>query len=186
MNHKLKTLPPMKRILLSALMAIVSIGSYAQLNMNLVGQLSWPASRGALSDIWGYVDGNGNEYALVGLETGTSIVDISNPSSPVEVFWSPGANTIWRDLKVWNQHVYITNEGSNGLKIIDMSNLPGAITAGDVYQFTGVSYPFSSAHDIYIDENGYAYIMGADFQTGGAIILDLNVNPKVPDRKSVV
>lgn len=148
--------------------------------MNLLGQLTYNSSRGALSDIWGYVDGNGNEYAIVGLENGTSIVDVTNPTAPAEVFYSPGANTIWRDMKVWNQHAYITNEGNNGLKIIDMSNLPGAITTGDVYQYTGSTYTFSSAHDIYIDENGYAYIMGADNGVGGAIILDLNVNPKAP------
>lgn len=165
-------------LFLTVLLAVISLN--AQLNMSLLGQLSYPGSRGDLSDIWGYVDGMGNEYAIVGLETGTSIVDVTNPASPVEVFFSPGANTIWRDMKVWNQHAYITNEGNNGLKIIDMSNLPGAITGGDVYQFTGSTYPFSSAHDIYIDENGYAYIMGADNGLGGAIILDLNVDPKNP------
>ncbi|MCB0401566.1 MAG: choice-of-anchor B family protein [Flavobacteriales bacterium] len=169
-----------KRLLLLTLSVCFHVILQAQMNISLIGQLSFPASRGDVSDIWGYVDGNGNEYALVGLENGTSIVDISTPSSPVEVFYSPGASSIWRDLKVWNQHVYITNETGNGLKIIDMSSLPGAITSGDVYQFTGSTYPFTSAHDIYIDENGFAYIMGADNGVGGAIILDLNTNPKVP------
>ncbi len=151
----------------------------AQLNMSLIGQLPY-SGHGDLSDIWGYVDTTGKEYALVGLQDGTSIVDISTPSSPVEVFYSSGANTIWRDLKVWNKHAYIVNEGGNGLKIIDMSNLPGAITPSDVYQFTGSAYPFQTAHDLYIDENGYCYIMGANYLTGGAIILDLNVDPQNP------
>lgn len=169
-----------KRLLLFSVILLQVLSVNAQLNMTLLGQLPYPSSKGDLSDIWGYVDGNGNEYALVGCENGTSIVDVTNPANPVEVFYSPGANTIWRDLKVWNQHVYITNEGANGLKIIDMSNLPGPITTGDVYQFTGSTYPFTKAHDIYIDENGYAYIMGADNGVGGAIILDLNTNPKNP------
>lgn len=130
------------------------------------------------------MDATGKEYALVGTEYGTSIVDISTPSNPVEVFFSPGDTTIWRDLKVWNDHVYITNDNGGGsLKIIDMSNLPGAITAGDVYVHTGTTYPFTIAHDIYIDENGYAYVMGADNGVGGAIFLDLNTNPKVPIEK---
>jgi choice-of-anchor B domain-containing protein len=166
------------RILFSVALLLCFFGAHAQLNMTLIGQLN--SNHGALSDIWGHVDGSGNEYALVGYEEGTSIVDISTPSSPVEVFYSPGATTIWRDLKVWNNHVYITNEGSGGLKIIDMSNLPGAITPGDVYQYSGSTYPFTKAHDIYIDENGYAYIMGADNGVGGAIILDLNPDPKNP------
>lgn len=168
----------LKRFLLLTIIAIQFLTVNAQLNINLIGQLS--STHGDLSDIWGYVDTTGKEYALVGAYTGTSIVDISTPSAPVEVFFSPGANSIWRDLKVWNKHAYIINEANNGLKIIDMSDLPGSITTGDVYQFTGSTYPFTSAHDIYIDENGYAYILGSNNGVGGAIILDLNVNPKVP------
>jgi len=167
-----------KRLLLITVILTQIITANAQLNLNLIGQL--PSTHGDLSDIWGYVDTAGNEYALVGANVGTQIVDISTPSNPVEVFFTPGAQTIWRDLKVWNKHAYVVNEGANGLKIIDMSNLPGTITAGDVYQYTGSTYPFTSAHDIYIDENGYAYIMGADNGVGGAIILDLNGDPKNP------
>ncbi len=169
----------LKRLLFIALTIFSFFTVHAQLNINLVGQLEFPG-HGDVSDIWGHVDGSGNEYALVGLQDGTSIVDISDPTNPIEVFFSAGANTIWRDLKVWDNHVYITNEGSGGTKIIDMSNLPGAITAADVYQHTGTLYPYTKAHDLYIDENGYAYIMGADNGVGGAIILDLNNNPKIP------
>ncbi len=166
------------RILASLLLTVFVVSCYAQSNLSLVGQLSYGATE--LSDIWGHVDATGKEYAIVGKFNGTSIVDVSTPSNPVEVFVSNGANSIWRDLKVWGNHAYIVNETSGGLKIIDMSNLPGAITAADVYQFGGITYPFNSAHDLYIDENGFAYIMGADNGVGGAIILDLNNNPKVP------
>lgn len=170
----------LKKILLLAAIGMAILNANAQLNLNLVGQLTFPG-HGDLSDIWGYVDTTGNEYALVGVNDGTSIVDISTPSAPVEVFFTGGASTIWRDLKVWNKHAYITNDnGGGGLKIIDMSNLPNAITAGDVYMYTGTAYPFTEAHDIYIDENGYAYVMGADNGKGGAIILDLNADPKNP------
>lgn len=169
----------MKRILLFVAILLQVIVVNAQLNINLIGQLTFPG-HGDLSDIWGYVDGSGNEYAIVGLQDGTSIVDISTPSNPVQVFFSPGANTIWRDMKVWNNHAYIVNEGNNGMKIIDLSNLPGAITAGDVSQYSGSTYPFSTAHDLYIDENGYAYIMGSNNGNGGAIILDLNPDPENP------
>ena len=169
----------LKRLLFITASILLFSSVKAQLNINLIGQLTFPG-HGDVSDIWGHVDAVGNEYALVGLQDGTSIVDVTNTTSPTEVFFSAGANTIWRDLKVWNNHVYITNEGSGGLKIIDMSNLPGVITAADVYQFTGVTYPFTKAHDLYIDENGFAYIMGADNGVGGAIILDLNADPKNP------
>jgi choice-of-anchor B domain-containing protein len=169
----------MKKILFVVITFFCLNAVNAQLNINLVGQLPY-SGHGDVSDIWGHVDGSGNEYALVGLQDGTSIVDISEPTNPNEIFFSSGGNTEWRDLKVWNNHLYIVNEASGGLKIIDMSNLPGTITGTDVYQHTGTTYPFTKAHDLYIDENGFAYIMGANNGVGGVIILDLNTNPKVP------
>ncbi|MGB0882765.1 MAG: choice-of-anchor B family protein [Vicingaceae bacterium] len=168
----------LKQTVLLIAIVVSGFSVLAQTNLSLVGQLTYGGTE--LSDIWGHVDATGKEYAIVGKYNGTSIVDVSTPSNPVEVFVSNGANSIWRDLKVWNNHAYIVNETSGGLKIIDMSSLPSAITAADVYQYGGTSYPFNSAHDLYIDENGFAYIMGADNGVGGAIILDLNNNPKVP------
>lgn len=153
---------------------------FAQLNLSFVSQYSYPGTRGDCSDIWGYVDQLGNEYAIVGNQNGTSIVSLADPFNPVEVFFSPGANTIWRDMKVWGTTAYITNEGGNGLKIIDLSNLPGAITAGDVYQYTGSTYPFTTAHNIYIDEVGRAYICGANNGQQGVIILDVDTDPFNP------
>jgi choice-of-anchor B domain-containing protein len=158
---------------------LIATGANAQLNLSLVGQLNYETefggSRGDCSDIWGYVTPGGHEYAIVGNQNGTSIVDIStDPSNPTEVFYSPGATTIWRDMKVYGTTAYITNEGDNGLKIIDLSNLPGPITSADVYQFTGSTYPFTTAHNIFIDvPAGRCYITGADNGVGGAIILDL-------------
>ncbi|MCR9173569.1 MAG: choice-of-anchor B family protein [bacterium] len=170
----------MLKLYSNVLLALLIAGAAnAQLNLSLVGQLDYESEfngqRGDCSDIWGYVDPNGHEYAIVGNQNGTSIVDIStDPTNPTEVFFSPGATTIWRDMKVYGTTAYITNEGGNGLKIIDLSNLPGPITNNDVYQFTGTNFPFSTAHNIFIDvPAGRAYITGADWSEGGAIILDL-------------
>jgi len=158
---------------------LIACGAHAQLNMSFVGQLDYESefngNRGDCSDIWGYVDPSGHEYAIVGNENGTSIVDITtDPTNPTEVFFSPGANTIWRDMKVYGTTAYITNEGGNGLKIIDLSPLPAQLTAANVTQFTGSSYQFTTAHNIFIDvPAGRAYITGANNGVGGAIILDL-------------
>ena len=43
-----------------------------------VGNLSYNQD---LNDIWGYVDHEGKEHALVGCANGFSYVDISNPKS---------------------------------------------------------------------------------------------------------
>lgn len=159
---------------------LLSTTAHSQLNINFLGQLQYANNRGDCSDIWGYVDGSGNEYAIVGNQTGTSIVDVTDPTNPSEVFYSAGNQTIWRDMKVWGTTAYITNEGGGGLKIIDLSNLPGPITGSDVYQYNGSTYNFTTAHNIFMDENGHVYLTGADNGVGGAIILDVSITPLAP------
>ncbi len=156
-------------------------------NVEVLGHLAYtnPNLHGDLSDIWGHVDSLGNEYAIIGLEKGVSIVDVTDPSNLVEVFYVAGPSTIWRDVKTWNNHAYITNEASGGLQIIDMSALPGTITSSDVYYHTGTNYPFTEAHNLYIDENGVAYIFGPNYNQGGAIFLDLTTDPKLPQEVGV-
>ncbi|PKP36894.1 MAG: hypothetical protein CVT98_06860 [Bacteroidetes bacterium HGW-Bacteroidetes-15] len=169
----------LKKIILITLLSISIIGISQNKNINLLSNLTFPPSRGQLNDIWGIKKGL-KEYALVGMQNGVAIVDVSIPTAPVEVFYASGASSTWRDLKTWNNHVYITNETGGGLMIIDLSPLPGALTAANVTSFTGVTYPFQSAHNLYIDENGVCYVFGADNGVGGAIMLDLTNNPNVP------
>ena len=144
-----------------------------QLNLSVAGQLDYQDLHGSdLSDVWGYTDELNNEYAIVGVNNGgTSIVDVTDPSNPVEVFFTPGANSIWRDMKVWGDYAYITNESSGGMKIIDMSGLPGN-TNLPVTSYNG-NGTWNSAHNLYIDEFGFCYIVGANRGNGGVIFLDL-------------
>lgn len=149
---------------------------FGQVNVSLLGQKTYTTD---VSDIWGYADGAGNEYALVGLFNGTSIVDVSNPASPVELFFFSGPNSIWRDIKVWNQHAYVINENSGGVLIIDLSDLP---LSADTVGFTGGSaLNIESAHNIFIDENGVAYVAGTNaVSSGGVLFLDLTADPMLP------
>ena len=133
-----------------------------------------------LNDIWGWVDSAGNEYAIVGMNDGTSIIDLSDPISPQEVLFVPGMNSIWRDIKTYGNYAYVTTEAMNGLLIIDLSNLPDSANT-NTYLYTGPSNAqWQKAHNIYIDDRGYAYIFGANRGSGGAIILDLNQDPTQP------
>ncbi len=151
--------------------------------MNLLGSYDYPTTQG--NDIWGWVDGNDEEYALVGLRSGFSVVNVTNPSSTIEEFFIPDINSIWRDIKTWGNYAYITTEADAGLLIVDLTDMTGN-TFSHVSQFTnsnGGSISFTSAHDIYIDENGIAYIFGAGgpgLQPNGAIFLDVNANPTNP------
>ena len=147
----------------------MSLTSQESLNMDLVGNLAYPQGT---NDIWGYADGP-NEYALVGTVTGFSVVDITNPSNPEELFFIPGSSSTWRDVKNWGKYAYVTTEASDGLLIVDLSD-----QTGETYVYTEEF--FTTSHNIYIDENGYAYIFGADTGNGGAIILDLTQDPMNP------
>ncbi len=114
----------------------------------------------------------------MGVYNGFSVVDVSDPANPVEVYFKSGAGSIWRDIKTWGDYAYVSNESYGGVLIVDLSGLPGEIS--NTAEFTGSTYPFSSAHNLYIDETGKLYIFGADSGSGGAIICDLTEDPMNP------
>ncbi|MBT3418573.1 MAG: choice-of-anchor B family protein [Flavobacteriales bacterium] len=173
----------MKKIIL--LFILIPFFSFSQnsINMSLLGTYDYSTTQG--NDIWGWVDGSNNEYALVGLRSGFSVVNVTNPASPIEEFFISDVNSTWRDIKTWGNYAYVTTEASAGLLIVDLTDMTGN-TYSHVTQFTnnnGGSVSFTSAHDIYIDENGIAYIFGAGGpgpQSNGAIFLDVNANPMNP------
>lgn len=149
-------------------------------NMTKLGELGYTED---LSDVWGYVDGQGNEYALVGVYNGLSIVDVTDPVNPIKVVFEPGPNSIWRDMKVWGDYAYVTNEQDSGLLVVNLQYLPDSIQTH--YWKGSGSVHFSSAHNIFIDEQGYGYIVGADYGVGGAIVVDLFTTPGTPILKTV-
>ncbi|MGB3076087.1 MAG: hypothetical protein WBB36_12230, partial [Chitinophagales bacterium] len=71
----------MRKILQSilVLLIIVKASSAQNFNLELRGEISYPYS---CASIWGYVDDDGTEYALVGTYAGVSIVDVSDPDNP--------------------------------------------------------------------------------------------------------
>ena len=149
---------------------------FSQTNIDLVGTLNSYPSIG-YSDIWGYVDGQGIEYALLGTRHGTSIVRLDNPSNPQEVAFIPGPQSTWRDIKVHGQYAYTITEqtgSGQGLQIIDLSDLPNSATLVNT-----IDTWFERAHNIFIDD-GYAYVIGTN-GGGGMHILDLS-NPVNPTR----
>lgn len=168
----------MKNNFLITLLAAFSIAANAQdsLNITKIGHLDYTEE---LSDVRGCVV-NGREYALVGAHSGFSIVDVTDPSSPNEVLYEAGPSTDWRDAFEYNGYMYGVNDnGGGGMVIINMNPLPQSNNLPVTY-YTGNTYSFSVAHNIFIDENGYAYLFGANNGNGGAIILDLNQNPTAP------
>ena len=178
----------MKKSLFLFLLLPVICFSQNGWNMNLIGSLSYPNTK--CNDIWGWEDGNGNEYALVGLENGFSCVDVTNPTIPVEMFFISDINSVWRDIKTFGNYAYITTEAHAGLLIVDLTDMTGN-TFWHQKDFTnnttGITLHWEGAHNIYIDENGIAYIFGASYTPGypiptnGAIFLDVSNNPTNPE-----
>jgi choice-of-anchor B domain-containing protein len=150
----------------------------AQKNMTLRSQLSYPGKQ--LSNIGGYVDSLGNEYALVGHSEGLSIVNVQDPDNPFIVQEIPGPNSIWREVKTWQKYAYVTTEGgSQGLTIVDLTNLPGTNIPYQNWSPTVTTpvatYTLSTIHALHID-NGYVYLYGANNGSGidGIVIGDLS------------
>ena len=155
-----------------------SVNAQQSYNMTLLGKLNYDQG---LNDVWGYVDKSGNEYAIVGVVNGTSIVDVTDPSEPTELFFIAGPTSVWRDMKTYGDYAYIvhdsfTNGESQGLLIIDLSDIEN----GNIPTNSILSLAYSRFHNIFIDENGVAYLFGGDYDNGGVLMYDLATDPQNP------
>jgi choice-of-anchor B domain-containing protein len=150
--------------------------SFAQ-NVELLSNVNQYPSIG-YNDIWGYVDSQGREYALLGTQHGTSVIEITNPQQPVERAFVPGPSSLWRDIKTHSHYMYMVSEGGSGLQIVDLSGLPNSVNF-----ITNHTTYFTTAHNLYIAD-GYAYVVGTNNFSGGMHILDLS-NPVNPTRPAV-
>ncbi|MBK8845332.1 MAG: choice-of-anchor B family protein [Bacteroidetes bacterium] len=168
----------MKKIVLSTICMLVYTFAFAQLNMTFKSKKTYS---GELSNIGGYVDSLGNEYALVGWEFGLSIVDVTDPLNIFEVINISGPQSIWREVKTHDKYAYVTTEGGGGLQIINLSNLPANNLPVKNYLGNGaISGQIDNIHALHIDE-GYIYLYGTSLFNGAALICDLNSDPWNPN-----
>ena len=113
-------------------------------------------SAAGYSDCWGYTAG-GREYALLGVRSGTSIIDITDTDNPVEIAFIPGSFSTWKDIKTYQHYAYVVNENGGGMQIIDLSGLPNTATLAGTY--TG----FNTSHNIYIDTTSAILLAEGNF-----------------------
>lgn len=155
---------------------------YSCLNYDLMGHVSLEEMEAdAGNDCWGWTDSTtGREYAIMGVNNGTSFIDITDSTSPIYLGKLPTAtvDSSWRDMKVYNDHVYIVSEAvDHGLQVFNLANLRG-IDSEQVFSADYTDKSFGQAHNIAINEDsGYAYIAGA--RTKGIYALNLS-NPLAP------
>lgn len=172
-------------LLCSAL--FTAAAAQAQVNMTLLGDIDYQSTREShLSNIWGYADELGNEYALIGVNGdtaqantgGLAVVDVTNPALPVELAFISSANSQWREIKTYGDYAYVTTEASAGLLIVDLSPLPQSTTLpSNVFIGNG----WITSHSLFIDEAaGRLYLHGSNRGNGGVIIYDLTQDPMNP------
>lgn len=162
---------------IAAILVCSVVSSNAQLNVKLLSQVTYQASG---NDVWGYVAPNGDEYAIMGLSSGVSVVNVTDPRNPIEVAFIDQVRSPWRDMKTWGEYVYVTSESSgNGLLAIDMRQLPDTLAYENLFlEVPGVD-TVRSCHNIYIDE-GFAYLAGCNPGVGGVEIFDVASEPGNP------
>jgi choice-of-anchor B domain-containing protein len=136
------------------------------------------------SDIWG-MEKNGVKYAVIGNRTKVSIFSLEDPKKPVLRYEAPGDTSIWRDIKSYNNHLYVTaDQGIGGVVIIDMTSAPEKITHTNfkpkLSLGSDVNNELRRCHNLYIDEKGFMYLAGCNISKRGVLIFDLKEDPKNP------
>jgi choice-of-anchor B domain-containing protein len=129
------------------------------------------------SACWSYVHSDGREYAVLGTTTGTSIVNVTNPSAPYEVAFIPGLTSQWREMKSYGNYIYISTEAQGGgVQIIKMTD-PEHPVLVNTYVTT-----FNRAHTLTLDAPRALLIANGtrlDAAPTGLRILSL-ANPESP------
>jgi len=129
---------------------------------------------GAYSDVWGYSAPDGTELAIIGLDFGTSFIDVTDLDNPVEVLNVPGGYSVWRDIKTYGTYAYLVDDqAGEGLIVVDLSVPTAPVVVG---QYTS---DFTRAHNVWVDADLGLLFAGYD-QFGDLHVLDVAANPANP------
>ncbi|WP_026776260.1 choice-of-anchor B family protein [Polaribacter sp. Hel_I_88] len=138
------------------------------------------------NDSWGWTDATTTkEYVLMGLNSGVSFVDISNPTVPIVLGFLPTAtvNSDWRDVKVYNNHAFVVSEAANhGMQVFDLTRLRNVANPPEIFTAETTLTDFGNAHNIVINEaSGYAYAVGTSQASGGPLFINIQnpINPVI-------
>jgi choice-of-anchor B domain-containing protein len=142
---------------------------------------------GATNDIWGWTDPlTSREYALVGCNNGTSFVDVTVPDAPVYLGRLPThtSNSSWRDLEVYNNHVFIGSEaGGHGMQVFNLTQLRNVVNPPVTFSATAHYAGFGNSHTINVNTaTGFAYAVGTTSTAscpGGLNMVNIQ-NPAAP------
>lgn len=137
------------------------------------------------NDIWGWTDPTtGKEYVMMGLDSKTSFIDVTDPVNPIHLadLKTATMSSTWRDVKIYKHYAYIVSEAwSHGMQVFDLHRLRQM--TGEKVEKVKADFryrDFRNAHNIFINEDtGYGYAVGTSTCNGGLHIMDLK-NPLAP------
>lgn len=156
-----------------------------------------------LNDIWGWIDPETNkEYAIIGMNNGVDIVDVTVPDDPIVIGQIPEPNSNrsksaafkrhddgsgfkknspWRDMKVYQNTLYIVSEQSDyGLQYFDLTQLRNVENPPVMFDNFERYTEFGNAHNLFINsESQYLYVVGSTIgsncaERGGLHITDIS------------
>ncbi|HET9066121.1 MAG TPA: choice-of-anchor B family protein [Gemmatimonadales bacterium] len=169
-------------------------GVYTCNNVEVLAHLPTAALGGArgawVNDVWGWTDPETNrDYALVARRDGASFVDVTNPAAPRVVGDLPrtagSPPSVWRDIKVANNHAYIVADGSgaHGMQVFDLTRLRQVRGTPVVFTPDTTYHEVFSAHNVVANPaTGFLYVVGSNSggeTCGGGLHM---VDARTPDR----
>ena len=156
------------------LLAVASPLLAQGVNCQLLGTMNLHAP---YNDIWGYAAPNGKEYAILMANTGTAIIDVTNPATPIERAFIVGPTSQWRDCETYGTYAYVCTEAAGGFQVIDLTNADVPVLIGTVGATT-----FGNTHTISIDQStGLIYCNGTQSGSSpGVPVFNAAANPTNP------
>ncbi|KKK14717.1 hypothetical protein P175DRAFT_0510247 [Aspergillus ochraceoroseus IBT 24754] len=147
-------------------------GEYSCNNVDMQSFLSHQAMGSVTregNDIWGWTTANNREFGIVGQTDGVAFVEVLKDGSLVYIGRLPTQTvpSVWRDMKVIGDYVYIGAEAAgHGLQIFDLNKLTNASSSNPTVfsiekDLTAWYSEFGSSHNIVAhEETNMIYAVG--------------------------
>ncbi len=168
-------------LIIAAALTAPAASQYSSERISLYAQITpgqFDSSVRGGNDCWGYVSPSGREYALMGLDNRMAVVEITDPSNPVQIGFVSHSRSDWGDMKVYGHYAYVSNESGGGIDIVDLSQVDNGQVSLVRRMTTGGAW---STHNIALDvDSGFLYLCGSNISGGSLVAYDLNVNPTNP------
>ncbi len=160
-----------------------SFGFAQNQNINLIANLNDYSAIG-YTDCWGYTAANGDEYALLGVYNGVSIINVTDTTNVTEVEFIPWVTAPpygWYDIKTYSEFMYVSSEGSQDIMIVDLGLLPNSTQVAGY--LTGLT---SGPHNIYIDTSAALLYAVEDLQVYPSVRIFSLADPVNPVEVSTI